>query len=339
MPPKPFVPAKRHKRQPRVNSAIPFKTDAKTNAIRYQVTLLLAAGHQYQITLQSDDPLLHQLFQVMLIKTQPKSQATPVPPQLLQIPINQGQASLCIASTDLIGVITEPALFIKPHSVTPQAIPQPPLSQSSLQPQSAEQTLFLPAQFIQIEQFLSPANHAAALQIALTKQAEFVGSTTTTSAEDYRQSAILYATLYPDFYHLLRQQILAVVPTVLQQLQMPEFEVAEVEMQMTAHNDGCFYKIHNDSGDTPTRTRRLTYVYYFHQDPQAFSGGELKIYDTELKQGGQQALDVAQTVIPKNNSIVFFDSHLMHEVLPVACPSRAFANSRFTLNGWLRRAK
>ncbi|WP_333783600.1 hypothetical protein [Nostoc sp. 'Peltigera malacea cyanobiont' DB3992] len=27
----------------------------------------------------------------------------------------------------------------------------------------------------------------------------------------------------------------------------------------------------------------------------------------------------------------------MHEVLPVNCPSQAFGDSRFTINGWVRR--
>ncbi|MGB8690572.1 MAG: proline hydroxylase, partial [Microcoleus sp.] len=34
---------------------------------------------------------------------------------------------------------------------------------------------------------------------------------------------------------------------------------------------------------------------------------------------------------------VFFLSRYMHEVLPVSCPSKAFADSRFTINGWVRR--
>lgn len=305
------------KRPAQSSSVIPLRV-AQPN----QVTLLLAAGHQYQITLKSDDPLLHQLFQVMLSKTQM------APPQLLQIPLNNGQASLCISSADLIAVVTEPALFIKPQLAQP-ATPIPVSSEA----------IFLPAQAVQIEHFLDAADHAEALNIALSQAANFVGSSTTTHAANYRESSILYATLYPDFYHLLSQKIQAVLPSVLPQIPIPEFDISEVEMQMTAHNDGCFYKVHNDSGDIPTRTRQITYVYYFSQEPQAFTGGELKLYDTELKNGGQQPLAASQIVQPLNNSIVLFDSRLMHEVLPVSCPSRAFAHSRFTLNGWLRRAE
>lgn len=107
-------------------------------------------------------------------------------------------------------------------------------------------------------------------------------------------------------------------------------------MQMTAHNDGCFYKIHNDSGDKLTATRILTYVYYFYQEPKAFSGGELRLYNTELEGARQTALSQFEDIEPRNNSIVFFDSRCMHEVRPIHCPSRHFTQGRFTLNGWLR---
>jgi Rps23 Pro-64 3,4-dihydroxylase Tpa1-like proline 4-hydroxylase len=44
-----------------------------------------------------------------------------------------------------------------------------------------------------------------------------------------------------------------------------------------------------------------------------------------------------QEIEPMNNRIVLFDSRCMHEVLPVESDSEAFGDSRFTLNGWLRR--
>ena len=49
------------------------------------------------------------------------------------------------------------------------------------------------------------------------------------------------------------------------------------------------------------------------------------------------AADSARLIEPRNNSIIFFLSRYMHEVLPVSCPSQSFADSRFTVNGWVRR--
>ncbi|MEO1802338.1 MAG: 2OG-Fe(II) oxygenase, partial [Cyanobacteria bacterium J06629_2] len=116
-----------------------------------------------------------------------------------------------------------------------------------------------------------------------------------------------------------------------------EFFISHVEMQMTAHNDGCFYKVHSDAGSAKTQTRELTYVYYFYKEPKAFTGGELKIYDTQMVGEKFIQRDNSKIVEPRNNSIVFFNSRCKHEVLPIACPSRQFDDSRFTLNGWLRR--
>lgn len=204
-------------------------------------------------------------------------------------------------------------------------------------PEAAPLTHRLTPQVYQIDQFLSPEEHEAALQVALTREDQFVGSKTTTNAADYRRSSILYATLYPELYELLRQRILAILPVVVDQLKMPRFTPSQVEMQLTAHNDGCFYKIHNDSGSPETLTRVLTYVYYFYQEPKQFSGGELRLYETDLDGSMVTASDHSHTVEPLNNRIVFFDSRCKHEVLPVRCPSQQFADSRFTLNGWIRR--
>jgi Rps23 Pro-64 3,4-dihydroxylase Tpa1-like proline 4-hydroxylase len=223
------------------------------------------------------------------------------------------------------------------YSTLPQlSATQPPTSQQSIvQKESAS----LPGDCVFIENFLSPEDNKKALEIALTQADQFVGSKTTTQAKDYRKSSILYATLFPDYYNFLRQKLLATLPDILQQLNHPTFEVSQVEMQLTAHNDGCFYKIHNDSGSEKTATRTITYVYYFHQEPKKFSGGELRLYETELKAGVATTNGKYKAIEPKNNSIVFFDSRCKHEVMPVKCPSRKFEDGRFALNGWLRRSE
>lgn len=84
-------------------------------------------------------------------------------------------------------------------------------------------------------------------------------------------------------------------------------------------------------------TRVLTYVYYFHREPKSFTGGELVIYDSKSENGYLVAAKSHKVIQPTNNTIIFFPSQCMHEVLPVSCPSEYFADSRFTINGWLRR--
>jgi hypothetical protein len=97
-------------------------------------------------------------------------------------------------------------------------------------------------------------------------------------------------------------------------------------VQLTSHNDGEYYHWHTDNGSEATRTRVLSFVYYFHGSPRRFSGGELVVYDG----------DGSDEIEPLHDRLVLFRSSTKHEVKPVSCSTRLFEDSRFTLNGWLR---
>lgn len=202
---------------------------------------------------------------------------------------------------------------------------------------SNTRTRFLPGKSVVIADFLPPEKYHEILDFALHRQDVFKASATVTEEADYRRSLVAYHFDYPIIYQWLKHAILKHFPRVCHQLQRSYFPISDIEMQMTAHNDGNFYKLHNDSGCDQTFTRELTYVYYFYQEPCAFTGGELWLYDTELDGKHPIAQTKTQTIQPANNSIVFFNSDCQHEVRPVYCPSREFQDSRFTLNGWLRR--
>ena len=68
-----------------------------------------------------------------------------------------------------------------------------------------------------------------------------------------------------------------------------------------------------------------------------FEGGELRIHDARLEQGMYVSEGSYQTIVPRQNQIVFFPCEMLHEITPVECASQHFVDSRFTLNGWLRR--
>ncbi len=196
---------------------------------------------------------------------------------------------------------------------------------------------FLTADYAEITNFLSPEENQKAIEEAIQKRDQYIESTTTTKADKYRQSYVLFSQYFPELSTLIQGKILETLPETLTKLNFHPFEISEIEVQLTAHNDGCYYKIHNDAGSEKTASREITYVYYFYQEPKAFSGGELRIYDTELKGDGAITHQNYKTITPANNSIVFFNSRCRHEVMPVVCPSKAFEHSRFTVNGWIRR--
>jgi SM-20-related protein len=188
---------------------------------------------------------------------------------------------------------------------------------------------------LQIQNFLSADEHQQLLQYIIQRETDFVASTTFTQQSDYRQSVVLHN--FPEFAELMTQKVQAFLPKVLKIFNIQPFPISQVEAQLTAHNDGHFYKIHNDNGSPDTATRELTYVYYFNREPKAYTGGELIIYDSKIHNGRYVKADTFNVIEPHNNSIVFFLSRCMHEVQPIQCHSKAFVDSRFTINGWIRR--
>ena len=187
---------------------------------------------------------------------------------------------------------------------------------------------------IQVVDFLPADQHAALLAYALSKGNEFSASTVDNEEREHRRSLIHHdlGTVSGPFLERIR----ASLPQAAILLSMPWRPVTEIECQLTAHNDGHFYKLHNDNGTPGTRSRALSYVYYFNREPKVFTGGELQIFRSKVENGFYVPDEKYQLVAPVNNSIVFFQSYHHHQVLPIICASRDHADSRLTLNGWVR---
>jgi SM-20-related protein len=198
------------------------------------------------------------------------------------------------------------------------------------------------AQCVVLDEFLAPQELDELTSFALQHEAEFQNSEVISPSGDpgvidydHRRSRVLM--------DLGRQQetilerIRGVLPRVLDQLGIEEFPVTHVEAQITASNDGDFFGAHCDDAQEMIASRRVTFVYFFHCEPRRFEGGELRLHDSR-RQGEQQIKTGSyQSIAPRQNQIVFFPCSLLHEITPVDCPSRAFADSRFTLNGWLHK--
>lgn len=74
------------------------------------VKILLTGGHQYSLALRSDTPLLKSLLAVVLARVQNQGTRT-----LFQIPVEAGRAAVCFCSDELVGVVTEPPIYIRPN--------------------------------------------------------------------------------------------------------------------------------------------------------------------------------------------------------------------------------
>ncbi|GAP97036.1 2OG-Fe(II) oxygenase [Leptolyngbya sp. NIES-2104] len=196
-------------------------------------------------------------------------------------------------------------------------------------------SIYQPAQFVQIQNVLSSRDQLNLLNYVLDRENHFVSTSTSTGEIDYRQSTILYYS--EEYEHWIIDKVRSFLPKLLEEWQIVPFSISQIEAQLTAHNDGNYYRIHNDNGSEDAADRTISYVYYFNREPKNYSGGALRIYDLNIENGLYLQAESYQEIQPLNNSIVFFPSHFLHEVLPVICPSRHFADSRFTLNGWIRR--
>ncbi len=267
------------------------------------VKILLMGGQEYTVILKSDSPILSSLFQAVGLVSQ--WEANPLS-QVFEIPLNQGRASLCFPRKYLVGLVTDP-----------------PITINQVQP----------SLYLHIPNFLPVEENKALLEYVCNHPSSFAPSQIShvNPEHNYRKSLVSYS-----FYRPMITRVESIAPYVLDQLNVAQFPFW-VESQLTASNDGDFFKIHKDNYSPELLTRELTYVYYFYREPKAFTGGELQLYDDQVESNFYVPANTYKIIQPLNNSIIFFLSHHWHEVLPVSCPSQAFGDSRFTINGWIRR--
>jgi Rps23 Pro-64 3,4-dihydroxylase Tpa1-like proline 4-hydroxylase len=188
--------------------------------------------------------------------------------------------------------------------------------------------------------FLVQEEHAALMDWALANEAGFAPSRVRGRVvqTEFRRSMVLRK--MGPLRTVLKQRLLEHLPRMVADLGLSRFEPSHVELELVAHNDQDHFALHADTyrGDgRPERgDRMLSGVYYFHREPKAFGGGELRLHRFGAAPG---ALQDYVEVEPEQNSLVAFPAWAPHEVRPVTCPSRAFADSRFSVNCWIYRPR
>ena len=198
------------------------------------------------------------------------------------------------------------------------------------------------ASVLVLDEFLAPQELERLLRYVEARELDFVlsevvspGASAGAVDFEHRKSRVLYDA--GEHQAVITGRILSYLPRILSEVGLDPFPIAQIEAQITASNDGDFFGAHEDNGEPPLHTRELTFVYFFHHEPKAFRGGELRIYDPPKENSASGAAKTFRTIIPEQNQMVLFRSGLLHEISAVDCPTRAFADSRFTLNGWFHR--
>jgi Rps23 Pro-64 3,4-dihydroxylase Tpa1-like proline 4-hydroxylase len=193
--------------------------------------------------------------------------------------------------------------------------------------------------YVSLEGFLGDAQQGL-LEYAVEHEQEFTKATIVEDDEpvvDERLRRARTLNDLGDFAATFQDRLKEALSPVLSQLNMDPFPVGDIEIQITASGDGDFFRMHKDSDDQSTR--ELSFVYFFHGEPRRYSGGELRIFDAEVINGREVPTDRSQILSPRQDMVVFFPSSSEHELLTVRVPSKTFADSRFTVNGWIHRAK
>lgn len=278
------------------------------------VTLCLANDTEFNFECPETGTLYDQLAALIIGLTENRIDGS----ELLQLQIDgpDGSRGIAFTARNILSIETQPT----------DAFGAPP-------------SLARTAPYVRIPDFLPQSAHDAILRFALSKEDDYTTSTVKGSSREANHAdlRVRNSSVVRDLKGLsttFEKELGELVPDVMRVLEMEIPDEFEFEIQLTAHNDGAFYKMHRDNNTPSTSARQLTFIYYFCKQAKGFSGGEIRLFDS--LQDSDAAAESHIDIEPDDNSLLLFPSGVPHEVLEINCPSKAFENSRFTLNGWLR---
>jgi SM-20-related protein len=119
---------------------------------------------------------------------------------------------------------------------------------------------------------------------------------------------------------------------VVERLGLASLSDSKEEVEAIAYTSGGKYVLHRDNSPSADNGRLLTVVWFIHDEPKGFSGGDLLLHDEPPEGTG------FTRIVPQRNTAVFFPSHCLHEVTPVESTVADVLQSRMVLNGWFHAA-
>jgi len=193
---------------------------------------------------------------------------------------------------------------------------------------------FRPAPFVFLKDFLPSSFHDTLLPFVLSTQEKLVPALV--GKGDYKPD-LREALDLPGQWEVkrrFREYVREIIPTVAPRLHVAAFEIDFIEVMLRAYLDGHFFRVHMDCppGFPRSAHRKVSFVYFFHKVPRAYSGGELLLFDSDIVTDRFTTARFTR-VVPEDNSIILFPSAYYHSVVPVRCPSKQYADSRFVING------
>jgi Rps23 Pro-64 3,4-dihydroxylase Tpa1-like proline 4-hydroxylase len=193
------------------------------------------------------------------------------------------------------------------------------------------------APFVLLKDFLPRDFHDALIPLLVASQNRLVPATI--GHDEYTPEG--RQTLdFPDDWEgrqRFKDCVREILSRVTPRLHVPPVKLRRIELAVRAYLNGHFYKMHMDT--TPKNIhgdRVVSFVYFFHRVPRRYEGGELLLFETDVRADKYSQARFSR-IVPEDNAIILFPSNFYHSVLPVRCPGGEFADSRFVLNGFVNK--
>jgi hypothetical protein len=327
------------------------QTDAGTTLVA--VTVHLVGGQSVRSDLPVDSEILQELFRVLARRTphDPAAEARLIqlptegghaafsfssaallavetsPPVLIEGAVS----GLGPAPARRAGPRPEPraaaAVAASPEAHAPEPAPRAEASEDALprrgpprvhapvrERRAAERPRdFDPLPFVQVTDFLMPAEQARLLELTLAAEPGFAPVPGAPSRE-------VAAQLDADLAERIARRLGLLLPHVLPELD-PGRRILAEDLELCAQRDGD--EVPGESARAATTSpEEITCTYFFHREPRPLSGGELR-----LRKGENLHL-----VEPRNNAVMIYPTSALEEMTTLRCPTRAFGDSRFAIS-------
>lgn len=200
---------------------------------------------------------------------------------------------------------------------------------------------FAIAPIVLIDDFLPHERMRALHAHACAREAQFRDALATNEDTDpaydpdRRRTLLDYAfTQEREFFLGFIEQSL---PAMRESLGLPDFEVERIELKLSNHVDGGFFKAHSDNHAAYGEAgRAITWLYYFGEESPRYRGGDLYVLDSKpAEQEISPAWFSRIEAVP--NRLVAFPSWFYHAVAPTHLPGNRFEQGRFAVSSHIRK--
>ena len=288
------------------------------------MTVILQGDHKCELAFPPDDlPLMEDLLRHLLGEPGIGENAS----KLFKFPIDGGSTAIYVPRSSVVGIMTDPPL---PLEEIIQGEPQPPT--------------VIESQYVLVDNFLTVKEYQQLLDWVLANQSDL-----------QFPMKLVNTVSSPQWQTTFLNRVQAVIPFVLSQLDLSSFPVGAITAsllpcgsnrvsgvippRLSTSNLVSETRFLSDEGqrtnDKGQRTNNMviTFVYYLYREPKSFTGGELRIYDSQVVNNQSVGADSYQVVEPRGNRAVFFFSNYDSMMQPIVSPDENLISTCFVING------